>query len=166
MLLGKRNDEYDDYDDDLYDPNDQEEIAERRSIRSDYRKAHENSEIEYIDNRIHTKRNNIIEFSNNHVESKTNIVIANPKNINDAIQVANHVKDNKACIVTLEDIDKTDAQRIADFIGGSLYALNGYIERINKEIFIAAPASFNVTGDIADDLASTGFVFKKVAHFG
>lgn len=112
-----------------------------------------------------SKRSNVIDFNRAHVESKSSIVFTYPEDLDDARIVCDNIKSNKACVVILEGIDKITAQRIADFVSGSVTALNGAIERINNVIFMAAPESFDFAGDVTGNLKTKGFTFLKASNF-
>ena len=91
------------------------------------------------------------------------IVLAQLKTINDAPDVVNNLRVNRVCIVNLEGVDVDTAQRIADFLGGASFAMNGSIERINESIFVMAPLGTSIKDLLKQgDKASSG-IFSWVS---
>ncbi|MDR1643969.1 MAG: cell division protein SepF [Clostridiales bacterium] len=82
--------------------------------------------------------------------ASVSVMVTSPKNIEDASPVCDYVKDGNICVVNLEGVEFGPAQRIADFLSGAAYSLNGEIQRINNNIFMIAPANVPVNGDITE----------------
>jgi cell division inhibitor SepF len=76
---------------------------------------------------------------------KMAMVSISPDSVDTARTVCDSIKDDKICIVRLEGLDPFTSQRISDFICGSTYMSDGNIERLSDYIFIAAPASVEIT---------------------
>lgn len=91
------------------------------------------------------------------------IVKAAIKTIDDAPDVVNNLRVNQICIVNLEGVEINTAQRIADFLGGASYAMNGNIERINENIFIMAPLGININDLMKREEKSSGNIFSWVS---
>jgi len=99
---------------------------------------------------------------NIHPPTKMEVVRTYPEVVADAFNVCDYVRDNKVCIVNLEGIDSKEAQRIADFLGGVAYAFNGDIQRISKGVFIIAPTSVEITGQLKEELRDNGVIFPWI----
>lgn len=91
------------------------------------------------------------------------IVLAQLKTIDDAPDVVNNLRVNQACIVNLEGVEIDTAQRIADFLGGASYAMNGSIERINENIFVMAPLGVNIKDLLKREEKSGSSIFSWVS---
>ncbi len=50
-------------------------------------------------------------------------------------EVAQNLLNNKAVIINFGRMDDEQARRIVDFITGTVYALNGEIQRVGDKIF-------------------------------
>ena len=48
-------------------------------------------------------------------------------------------------IINLEETEKVLARRIADFMGGAIYALEGSMQRVSGSIFLFTPQHIEVT---------------------
>ena len=97
---------------------------------------------------------------NNNIQMQ--VVITYPKAIEDAATACDYIRQNKTCVINLEDADRVVAQRVADFLGGAAYAVNGDIQRVSADIFIIAPANVNITGELKEELKANGLVLPWV----
>ena len=70
--------------------------------------------------------------------------------VSDAKDVAQNLINNKAVVINFSRMEDSSARRIVDFITGTVYALNGEIQRIGDKIFLATPPKFVTDGKISD----------------
>ena len=91
------------------------------------------------------------------------VVIRHPLDVSEAAKVCDLVREDKVCVVDLTGMERGMAQRIADFLGGACYAINGCIQRISKDIFIIAPEGVRISGDVRDELEKDGYVIPKAS---
>jgi len=89
------------------------------------------------------------------------IKITHPQNVGEAADICDCICDGKACIVDLTGIERNMAQRIADFLGGSVYAVHGTIQRINNHIFIIVPEGVHISGAARNELEKDGYSFPR-----
>ncbi|WP_223895179.1 cell division protein SepF [Lactobacillus helsingborgensis] len=82
--------------------------------------------------------------------NKSKIVLYEPRVYSDAKDVAQNLLSNKAVIINFSRMEDASARRIVDFITGTVYALNGEIQRIGDKIFLATPPKFVTNGKISD----------------
>ena len=78
--------------------------------------------------------------------------VIKPQEFNEAQRVTDFLKEGKTIVINMEGIEVHAAQRIIDFIGGSCYALDGSLQAISANIFIAAPHNIDVTGDLRGEI--------------
>lgn len=72
-------------------------------------------------------------------------VIYSPSTYEDVQLLIDHLKMREQVIVDFSDINQTSVCRILDFMSGAIYALNGSIRQINKNIFLFAPSGVTIT---------------------
>jgi len=102
-----------------------------------------------------TSTSNVVDFGTKRdLQILSEIIIICPKEIQDAASVCEHLRENKTCIINMQDTERIQAQRIADYLGGASYTLNGNIERIDSHMFVIAPHSVKLTTDIREELKS------------
>ena len=88
---------------------------------------------------------------NLHAASHIKVVIVSPSDFDDAQEICDHLKNKKPVIVNLEELEKNCAQRIIDFLSGSLYALDGTIQKVSGAIYLAAPCNVDVLNELKND---------------
>lgn len=95
-------------------------------------------------------RNNVVSIKSGINSAKSKIVLYEPRVYSDAKEVAQNLLNNKAVIINFSRMEDSSAKRIVDFITGTVYALNGEIQRIGDKIFLATPPKFTTDGKISD----------------
>lgn len=86
------------------------------------------------------------------------VYVIKPQEFNEAQTVTDFLKDGKTIVINMEGIELNAAQRIIDFIGGACYALDGTLQAISSNIFIAAPQDIEVSGDLRDEILNESTV--------
>ncbi len=105
-------------------------------------------EAEFPHNSI--DRDKVVSIKSGINSAKSDIVLYEPRVYSDAKDVAQNLLNNKAVIINFNRMDDTSARRIVDFITGTVYALNGEIQRIGDRIFLATPPKFVTNGKISE----------------
>ena len=86
-----------------------------------------------------------------------NMVIQQPSSFSDAPIIAKYLKDRQPVVVNLENVDKLTAQKIVDFLGGAVYALDGRLSKVANGIVVAVPSTMGITGYVKDDFSADIF---------
>ena len=73
------------------------------------------------------------------------MIIIEPQNFEEVQNIVDHLKNRQTVILNLEETDKVTARRIADFLGGAIYALDGAMQKVSGSIFLFTPANVEVT---------------------
>ena len=73
-----------------------------------------------------------------------NILVVTPSSNAEVTEVVNNLRNGDACVVCLEGLDVTDAQRRLDFLSGVICAMNGSIKRLNANTYILTPTGIGV----------------------
>jgi cell division inhibitor SepF len=63
----------------------------------------------------------------------------------------------RAVVINLQRVDHQQAKRIVDFLSGTVYALNGDIQKLGAETFLCTPDNVNVSGTISEALSENDF---------
>jgi len=92
---------------------------------------------------------------NIHSQNQMKVVIVQPESYDDAQTVCDHLKNKRPIIVNLEEMEKETARRVIDFLSGSVYALEGSIQKISSGIFLIAPHNVDIMGDLNDEFCRT-----------
>jgi len=132
-----------------------EEYEEEDFEEEDEEEA-ENSKVVPFSSRIAAKdKSKTVNVINTNVQMKVALVI--PEVYEDAKEICDSVRENKAVIINLEKIDSGLAQQIVDFLSGVCYALDGSIQKISNKIFLIAPENVDITGDFKEEIKSKAF---------
>jgi len=94
----------------------------------------------------------------------TEVIIRHPMDVAEAAKICDCVRDDKMCVIDLTGMDRGMAQRIADFLGGACYALDGTVQRVSRDIFMIVPDGVRITADLQDELEKDGYVFPSRAR--
>lgn len=78
------------------------------------------------------------------VQRRMKIVKAMPETIADSRGIIDDVKKEIVTFVDLTDLEPLIKQRIADFLSGGVYALEGTVSRVNDNSFFVAPSSVDI----------------------
>jgi len=87
-------------------------------------------------------------LSMNKSASKQEVVLFRPNSFNDITKAADDLCANKAIVVNMEGVDKAMARRVVDFLSGSVYALQGSVNKIAQSAYLFCPHNMDVVGDL------------------
>lgn len=81
----------------------------------------------------------------------TEIVLIKATSYDDMQEIANHIKERKIAVVNFEDMDKDIAQRMVDFLSGSVFALDGVPRKVSGGTFIFSSSNVDLSGQIMEN---------------
>ncbi len=76
---------------------------------------------------------------------QNNIVIYSPSTYEDVQALIDHLKKGEQVIVDFSTVNQTAVYRILDFMSGAIYALNGSVQQITRNIFLFAPQGVTIS---------------------
>ena len=85
---------------------------------------------------------------NRSVGNKQEVVLFRPGNFNDTSKAADDLRNRKAVIVNMENVDKAMARRVVDFLSGCVYALDGDVKKIAQSAYLFCPHNMDIVGDL------------------
>lgn len=94
------------------------------------------------------KANNVVSLQS--VRQNTKVILAEPRSYNEVQQIADHLRSKRSVIINLHRVRPEQAKRIIDFLSGTVYALNGDIQKVGNNIFICTPENVDIQGTISD----------------
>ena len=89
------------------------------------------------------------------------MILFEPRAYSESQQIADYLKTSNAVIVNLKRVTPDQAKRIVDFLSGTLYAIEGGLQKLGGGIFLCTPSSVPVEGKISDDKDSKASAVKK-----
>ncbi|MGX7244073.1 cell division protein SepF [Enterococcus quebecensis] len=81
------------------------------------------------------------------------ITIIEPRVYSEAMNIAKHIIASDAVLVNFHLVEENQARRIVDFLTGTVYALDGDIQRVGDEIFLCTPSNIEIDSATAQSLA-------------
>lgn len=137
-VLGFDEDYDDDYDYDDYDYNEEEEEVEKLPEVSTVRTRKSSNST----TSLHSSRDMII-------------TVHEPLTYDDAPSIIDDLRADKSIVLNFEQLDIDVKRQIFDFVNGAIYALDGEIKNVNKDIFVIAPHNVEIEG-LKDELKNSG----------
>ena len=106
-----------------------------------------NEEIDYEDEDIEVsdvKEKDI-------VKGGSKMVLVEPRAFSESQQIADNLKRKNSVVVNLKRVTSDQAKRIIDFLSGTLYAINGDMQKLGNGIYLCTPRNVDVEGRITDE---------------
>jgi len=83
-------------------------------------------------------------------QATAKVVLAEPRSYSEAQEIADNIVNRRAVVINLQRVDHQQAKRIVDFLSGTVYAVNGNIQKLGTETFLCAPDNVDVSGTITN----------------
>ena len=154
-------DEYDDFDEEEDFVDDYEEPAEAPAPRREKRRAapapapmmeEEEDDFGFAPMTVSNTSAPATGFSgqilNMGASNKQEVVLFRPNSFNDTSKAADDLRNRKAVIVNMENVDKAMARRVVDFLSGCVYALDGDVKKIAQSAYLFCPHNMDIVGDL------------------
>lgn len=84
------------------------------------------------------------ETVNQNLEQKSPIAVYNPTSYQDVETIIKSLKNGKTAIVHLTELKTETAIRILDMLSGAVYALDGGVYEMEKNIFMFSPTGVEI----------------------
>jgi cell division inhibitor SepF len=94
------------------------------------------------------RSNNVVPFQAREKEG-IRLILCEPRHYSDAQDIADNLRHRRPVVVNLHRVEKDQAKRIIDFLSGTVYALNGDIQKVGDTIFVCTPDHVDIQGTIS-----------------
>lgn len=101
-----------------------------------------------------SRSSNIVNMSTAGASSKMKICIQEPLTYDDGPSVIDNITSNRTVVLNLEMLEVEKKRQIFDFVSGGVYALNGNIQKVTKDIYVIVPKGVEVDGHLAEAVTS------------
>ncbi len=99
---------------------------------------------------------------NIHTNSNIKLAIHEPLKFEDSTKIVDDMKNRKPVVLNIQRLDIELKKKVFDFVNGAVYALEGNVQKVAKDIFILAPKNVDIDGNIKNELEEKGlFPWKK-----
>ena len=79
---------------------------------------------------------------------KHEVVLFHAKAFDDAAKAADELRNRRAVILNMENVDKALTRRVVDFLSGCVYALDGQVKKVAQSTYLFCPHSMDIVGDL------------------
>ena len=145
-------DDYDDEDEDGYEDDEPADVPERPAPRRSFGRSSAAPEPAPAARGA----GRVVNLNSN---AQLQVVLVKPDRFDQVSDIADHLRDKKALVLNLESTNKDVARRLVDFLSGCAYALDGKIKKVAISIYLITPYNVNVTGDLVEELETSGMYF-------
>lgn len=98
--------------------------------------------------RTSQEKGKVVQFRNSSFREELGLYVSKPTAFSDCQDISDILVGGTAVVINLEDFDDELAQRIMDFVSGTVYAINGTLNTIAKRIYLVSPESVTISGDV------------------
>lgn len=96
-----------------------------------------------------SKTNNVVQLHAAREREGIRLMLFEPRSYNDAQDIADNLRHRRPVVINLHRVEKDQAKRIVDFLSGTVYALNGDIQKVGDHIFVCTPENVDIQGNIS-----------------
>ncbi|MGP1568564.1 MAG: cell division protein SepF, partial [Peptoanaerobacter stomatis] len=165
-----------DYEED-YEEDIVQEPRERTNVRQSKRKAYDeyNDENEYEEDDDYSasfsRKKKKVSKSDSKVvpitkkmKSDSKVYIVSPKVFEDVEDISDRLLAGYVIALNIEALEDQVAQRIIDFMTGTMHAIDGKIQRVSKYVYLISPENVEMAPENEVDLTNVLFVSSNVTE--
>lgn len=134
----------DDEDDSFY----QEDTVQEKKVKNTRQKPQvpnrQGSSVAMNVRKDTKKTSNIVSI--NQTQQQGKIIVVEPRIYSEVKDIADLLLANQAVILNFNRIEKDEAKKIVDFLMGTIYAIEGDMQRVGNEIFLCTPKNVEIDG--------------------
>ncbi len=109
-----------------------------------------------------TKNNKVLNI-HTHTNNNVKLIVYVPEKFDEVTKLVTDLKSKKLVVLNLEPTPKDIKRQVFDFVNGAVYALEGNIQKISKDIFVVAPKNVEINAHLKEELRSKGvFPWQKI----
>lgn len=123
-------------------------LQEEEELIEQQHSSSEQEQEEFVTQR--KNRNNVVSI---HSQKSVRLVLSEPRSYEEAQEIADNLRSRRPVVVNLQRVRNDQAIRIVDFLSGTVYALNGNIQKVGPNIFLCTPDNVELHGTITEMLA-------------
>ncbi|MTI69914.1 MAG: DUF552 domain-containing protein [Firmicutes bacterium] len=122
----------------------------------------EEMENEEFENTVSTRKAKNNKVVNIHTSSQIKLVLHEPDKYEDCTKTVEELKNRRPVVLNLKNLEGDLKRKVFDFTSGAIYAIEGTIQKVTKDIFVLAPSNVEIDAKIKDELKNKGlFPWKK-----
>ena len=79
------------------------------------------------------------------------MILVEPRAYSESQTIADHLKSRNSVVVNFKRVTADQQKRIIDFLSGTLYAIDGDLQKVGEGIFLCTPKNIDVQGEITEE---------------
>lgn len=83
------------------------------------------------------------------------MILVEPRAYSESQAIADHLKARNSVVVNFKRVTADQQRRIIDFVSGTLYAINGDLQKVGEGIYLCTPKNIDVQGEITEEVEDT-----------
>lgn len=100
---------------------------------------------------------------NIHTNTNIKLVVYEPSKYDEAPKMVEDLRNRKIVVISLEQMETEAKRQIFDFLTGAIYAIDGNIQKVSKDIFILAPSNVEIDSKLKEEIKNKGiFPWQKL----
>lgn len=116
-------------------------------------------DVKADDDLVRDRRNNLVSIAGpKNVHMK--VVVCEPNTFDEVQEIADNLRQRRQVIINLEKTPSDIAQRLIDFVSGTVYALDGHTQKLADNIVMFVPSNVEIVPDHKNILRSP-YTFSK-----
>ena len=93
-----------------------------------------------------------------HAQKSVSVVVVEPIGFDEVQKMADSLRNNQPVVINFENTDNDVRKRIVDFISGTIYALDGSLRKVGRNIMVCAPQNVEI------DVENTNYTSESEAE--
>lgn len=85
------------------------------------------------------------------IPSSGKMILVEPRAYSESQTIADHLKAKNSVVVNFKRVTTDQSKRIIDFLSGTLYAINGDLQKVGEGIYLCTPKNIDVQGSISEE---------------
>ncbi|MGM9986595.1 MAG: cell division protein SepF [Bacillaceae bacterium] len=114
---------------------------------NNYQKGEEDLDLE-ISRSTKNAGPNVVPITD--AKTKSKVVILELRSYNEVQGIADQLLQKRAVIINLQRVQNDQARRIVDFLTGTIYAINGDMQKLDTHTFLCTPSNVSVSGGVTE----------------
>ena len=91
------------------------------------------------------------EIKNEDLKNGSKMILVEPRAYSESQQIADYLKNRNSVVVNLKRVTSDQAKRIIDFLTGTIYAINGSLQKLGNGIYLCTPNNVSVQGKMTEN---------------
>ncbi|MFD2638195.1 cell division protein SepF [Piscibacillus salipiscarius] len=120
------------------------EFDEYEEVDEPVRRQSEQMDTEQTETK---SKDNVVSLTS--IQQDAKMVLCEPQDYDETQELADYLKKRQSIVVNLQRLDSQTGRRVVDFLSGTVYALNGNIQRLGQQTFLCTPEHVNISGTIS-----------------